>query len=321
MVGTRTCWAGLQRAVSLVEYLLAVRALMEKPSRAVPAADSYWHGDLPDHPECEPGPRQLDQPSWLRVGRPSPPPPPRIPTALLRHLVWDLSHTVMPTLVEDADEPLPEPVRAEFIRWYEEQWRPWSQAYGAADATRKLHDRLYDLRYRLDIDAARVELVWGHLVLDAEIGGEWVHYPLVATPVAIGYDPETATVTVTPEGPPRLQPDALAGLDDRRLADLLALGGPGGQLGLDPWDDADRRDLGERALRRLGMDPVIHTGSGDPPQRPHLHDTGVSPPPHCDWSAGEAATREDLGTSTTTIKPTSPASPALVGTRTWVTVC
>jgi hypothetical protein len=62
-------------------------------------------------------------------------------------------------------------------------------------------------------------------VLAAEVAGEPVRYPLVATPVAIGYDPETTTVTVTPEGPPKLQPDALAGLDERRLADLLELGG------------------------------------------------------------------------------------------------
>ncbi|HEY8473056.1 MAG TPA: AAA domain-containing protein [Natronosporangium sp.] len=264
-----------RRAISLVEYLLAVRALMEKPARTVPAADAFWQADLPAHPACELGPRQLDQPSWLRVGRPSPPAPPGIPTTLVRYLVWDLSHTGTPTLVEDADEPLPEPVRHEFIDWYERQWQPWSAAYSAAEAVRRLHDQLYDLRYRLDIDAARLELVWGHLVLDAEVGGERVRYPLVATPVAIGYDPDTATVTVTPEGPPRLQPDALTGLDDRRLADLLALGGPGGQLGLDPWDDTDRRGFAERAMRRLGLDPELHTGAGDPPDRPHVHDTGV----------------------------------------------
>jgi very-short-patch-repair endonuclease len=275
----------LRRATSLTEYLLAVRALMEKPSRTVPATDTFWHADLPDHPACELGPRELDQPSWLRVGRPSPPPAPRIPTGLLRHLVWDLSPSSSPTLVADADEELPEPVRAEFLAWYEQQWRPWSAEAAGAEATRALHEKLYDLRYRLDIDAARVELVWGHLVLDAEISGQAraaesgdvqrVHYPLVATPVAIGYDPETSTVTVTPEGPPRLQPDALAGLDDRRLADLLALGGPGGQLAIEPWDDADRRTLAERALRRLGLDPVIHSGRAAPPDGPHVHDTGV----------------------------------------------
>jgi hypothetical protein len=265
----------LDRAVALVEYLLAVRALLERPARTVPATDSYWHGDLPEHPACELGPRQLEKPSWLRVGRPSPPPPPRIPTGLVRYLVWDLKHSSTPTLVQDADEELPEPVRAEFVSWYQEHWRPWALAATAAEATRKLHDQLYELRYRLDIDAARVELVWGHLVLDARVGGERVQYPLVATPVAIGYDPETTTVTVTPEGPPRLQPDALSGLDDRRLADLLALGGTGGQLALDPWDDAERRAFAERALRRLGLDPVLHTGAGTPPEVPHAHDTGV----------------------------------------------
>ncbi|MGH3682448.1 MAG: DNA helicase, partial [Natronosporangium sp.] len=221
----------LDRAVALVEYLLAVRALLEKPARTVPPVDAYWQTDLPDHPDCQVGPRELDQPGWLRVGRPAPPEPPRIPPGLVRHLVWDLSPTATPTLVGEVTEP----VRTEFERWYAQLWRPWSVAATAAGATRALHDRLYDLRYRLDIDAARVELVWGHLVLDAELAGNRVHYPLVATPVTIGYDPETTTVTVQPAGPPRLQPDALAGLDEHRLADLLGLGGTGGQVGLDPW--------------------------------------------------------------------------------------
>ena len=264
-----------QRAVALVDYLLAVRALMEKPARTVPAADAYWQADLPDHPACQLGPRELDQPSWLRVGRPSPPEPPRIPTELVRHLVWDLSPATAPTLVSDADEGLPEPVRAAFLEWYERQWRPWSAEAVAAEATRALHDRLYDLRYRLDIETARLELVWGHLVLAAEVAGEPVRYPLVATPVAIGYDPETTTVTVTPEGPPKLQPDALAGLDERRLADLLELGGPGGQLGLDPWEAVERRELAGRALRRLGFDPVVRGPAEPAPDRPHVRDTGV----------------------------------------------
>jgi len=68
--------------------------------------------------------------------------------------------------------------------------------------------------------------VWGHAVLDARLGGHHLNYPLVATPVTIDYDAETTTVSVAPVGPARLQPDALAGLDQRRVADFLDLGGP-----------------------------------------------------------------------------------------------
>jgi very-short-patch-repair endonuclease len=271
--GTDQPAAVQDRAVALVEYLLAVRALLERPARTVPATDAHWQGDLPDHPQCAVGPLGPGE-SWLRVNRPAPPPPPQVPPTLLRHLIWDRTPESTPTLVRDADEHLPEPVAAGFDRWLAEQWRPWSAAARAAEATRALHDRLYDLRYRLDIDAARVELVWGHLVLDATVAEQRVHYPLLATAVAIEYDPDTTTVSVTPQGPPRLQPDALAGLDDRRLADLVALGGPGGQVAVDLWDDAERRDFGQRAMRRLGLDPVLH-GSGEPPPRPYLRDTGV----------------------------------------------
>ncbi|MGN9910533.1 AAA domain-containing protein [Phytohabitans sp. LJ34] len=240
------------RAVALTEYLLAVRTLLEKPVRAVPAVDAYWQADLPAHVECGVGPFKPGG-SWLRVGRPDPPDPPSIPTPLLRHLVWDLSDTAPPTIGEVDPE-----VEAAFTEWRDKQWEPWARDHQLSEVTRRLHDRLYDLRYRVDIDAARVELVWGHLVLRHRD----IHYPLLATPVAIEYDPDSTTVSVTPQGPPRIQADALGDLDARRVADLLDLGGTGGQVDIDPWDAAERLDFGRRAVRRLGLEPetVVDTG-------------------------------------------------------------
>jgi len=258
-----------ERATALAEYLLAVRALLDRPVRSVPAADAYWQDDLPTHPAVALGPREPGGP-WLTVGRPEPPTPPSIPTGLLRHLVWDLSAENPPTLAEAGD-----PDRAESLRrWLDDAWWPWARAHRAAARVRDLHDRLYDLRYRVDVDAARVELVWGHAVLAVPAGGESVRYPLLATPVAIEYDPDSTTVTVSPQGPPRLQVDALGGLDDRRLRDVRELAGPGGLVDVDPWDAAERQDFARRALRRLGFDPVLRFGA-EPPEDPHVHDTGV----------------------------------------------
>ncbi|WP_249714155.1 AAA domain-containing protein [Rhizomonospora bruguierae] len=246
------------RAIALVEYLLAVRALVEKPVRTVPATDAYWIEGLPEHPACEVGPLRAGG-SWLRIGRPGPPEPPPIPPGLVRHLVWDLSWQVTPRLADESDEHR----RAALAGWLDAQWQPWAERAQVAATVRGLHDRLYDLRYRLDIEASRLELVWGHLIVDGSIGGERVRYPLIATPVAIEYDPESGTVRVAPQGPVRLQPDALGGLDDRRVADLLDLGGAGGQVDVDPWDEQERRELAGRAMRRLGLDPVIR-----PPEEP-----------------------------------------------------
>ncbi|MEV4623741.1 AAA domain-containing protein [Asanoa sp. NPDC049573] len=257
-----------ERAGALAEYLLAVRALLDKPVRTIPPADAYWHDDLPTDPAVDLGPRQPGA-GWLRVGRPGAPPPPSIPTPLLRHLVWDLTAENPPTL-QNQDE-----IRAAaFSRWMEEEWRPWATAHRRTAAVRALHDRLYDLRYRVDVDSARVELVWGHAILDAPVGGEPVRYPLLATPVAIDYDPETSTVTVHPQGPARLQVDALGGLDNRRVGDLLDLAGPGGLVDVDPWDAAERQEFAGRALRRLGYEPRLRFGA-EPVDEPHVHDTGV----------------------------------------------
>jgi very-short-patch-repair endonuclease len=262
-----------ERAVSLVEYLLAVRALTEKPARAVPATDAWWQADLPDHPACVLGPDAPAGP-WLRVGRPAPPPDPHIPPDLVPHLVWDLSTVDEPRLLPDSLPGASDALRAELDRWLDETWRPWAREVAAARATQQLHDRLYDLRYRLDINAARLELVWGHAILSATIGGEEVRYPLIATPVAIEYDAETTTVTVTPQALPRLQGDALADLDNRRVADLLDMGGPGGTVEVDPWDVEERREFAQRALRRLGFEPVV-ASAGSRARGPHVRDTGV----------------------------------------------
>jgi very-short-patch-repair endonuclease len=258
-----------ERAASLVEYLLSVRALLERPARTVPTTDAFWQPDLPAHPSVAVGPGDTTGP-WLRVGRPTPPADPVIPPAFVKDLVWDLSYVDVPCLGTEPAEPDPD-----FDAWLDNVWRPWASEAAAAEAARRLHDRLYDLRYRLDVDVSRVELVWGHAILAAKLDGERVNYPLVATPVAIEYDPETTTVSVVPQGPPRLQPDALADMDNRRVGDLLDLGNASGQVEVDPWDATERREFAGRALRRLGFDPVLREPGAPPVNGPHVVDTGV----------------------------------------------
>jgi very-short-patch-repair endonuclease len=267
--GPDTPEAVRDRAVSLVEYLLAVRALLERPARTVPTTDAFWQADLPTHPAVAVGPGDTTGP-WLRVGRPTAPAAPVIPPAFVNDLVWDLSYVDVPRLGTEPGEPNPE-----FEAWLDNVWRPWATEAAAADVTRRLHDRLYDLRYRLDVDVSRVELVWGHAILSAKLDGEKVTYPLVATPVAIEYDPESTTVSVVPQGPPRLQPDALADVDNRRVADLLDLGNASGQVEVDPWDAEERREFAGRALRRLGFDPVLREPGAPAVNGPHVVDTGV----------------------------------------------
>src|SRR2546421_10786563 len=165
-----------ERATSLVEYLLAVRALLEKPARTVPAADAFWQADLPTHPALRVGPAAPTAP-WLRVGRPTPPANPVIPPAFVPDLVWDLSYVDTPRLRDDRTDGAVEPERAkEFEAWLDAVWRPWAAAAAAAEATRRLHDKLYDLRDPLDDDVAPPVLVGGHAILTAKLGGGRVTY-------------------------------------------------------------------------------------------------------------------------------------------------
>ena len=254
-----------ERAVSLVDYLLAVRALVDKPVRTVPATDAFWQADLPGDPACRLGPTEPGGP-WLRVDRPELPPAPAIPTGLVAHLSWNLSYVDEPRLsAGSALDRLGDAVmarQAELRAWLDTNWRPWSRAAAAADATRKLHDKLYDLRYRLDVDAARIELVWGHAILRTTVDGVRIGYPLLATPVAIDYHPDTSEVSVGPQGPARLQGDALSDLDSRRVADLLDLADASGRVDLDPWDEQERAEFIDRAARRLALSTKDITDTG-----------------------------------------------------------
>ncbi|MGX6602078.1 arginase family protein [Micromonosporaceae bacterium Da 78-11] len=255
------------RAVAVADYLLAVRAQMEKPARSVPA-DTHRLDALPDHPACQVGPA-ADGTSWLRVGLPDLPPPVAVPAALRRRLRGDVTPAEVP---EPESEPGEE--RDEFARWRDEVWRPWATATAEAEKTRVLHRQLFDLMHQLDMTAATTELVWGHGLLEATIGEQRVRYPLVATPVLIEYEPDQSLITVSPAGPSRLQTDALSGLDERYLSQLLALAGPAGTLEVDLFSDLDRRELFERALGRLGYDRIVTDGRTESAM-PHIKDVGV----------------------------------------------
>ncbi|GAA1603118.1 AAA domain-containing protein [Actinoplanes couchii] len=250
------------RAVAVADYLLAVRAQMDRPARTVPS-DAHWLRDLPEHAGCQVGP-DGDDASWLRVGRPEMPGPVAVPAALRRRLRGE---------VTAAEEPTG-PTTDDFAIWRDTTWRPWSELTTRTEQTRELHRKLFDRMHQLDMAAATAELVWGHGIVETTVDGAKVRYPLVATPVLIEYDADEALIRVSPAGPSRLQLEALSGLDDRHLAQLSSLAGPGGTVEVDLWNDAERRDFFERALTRLGEDRVVVDG-GAPIERAGIRDVAV----------------------------------------------
>ncbi|MFU8870412.1 AAA domain-containing protein [Micromonospora sp. SL4-19] len=262
----------LDRATSLVDYLMAVRAQMEKPARTVPQADAFWEHDLPVHPDCQVG-VSPDGSSWLRVGLPPAPKQLRAPGEFSPYLAGPPSYEVEPRL--SGDEETVERLRTRFEQWQERDWRPWAEQARRIEAVRRLHRSLFDLKHRVDMNAATHELVWGHGVLRTDVGASRVQYPLVVTPVAIEFDADRSMIRVVPQGAGRLQTDPLTGLDERYLSQLLALAGSGGQLDLDVWDDFTRLEFLERALRRLGLDPTVRAAGAPAPAGSYVHDTGV----------------------------------------------
>src|SRR4051794_39927013 len=162
------------RAVAVADYLLAVRAQMERPARTVPA-DAHWLDALPDHPDCQVGP-SVDDISWLRVGRPDLPPPVPVPAALRRRLrdgVTAVSEPLPDSAAETGNSEMSEgenpPAPDDFAVWRDQAWRPWALATAEAEKTRTLHRQLFDLMHQLDMTTTTTELVWGHGVLETTI--------------------------------------------------------------------------------------------------------------------------------------------------------
>ncbi|WP_430784537.1 AAA domain-containing protein [Actinoplanes sp. G11-F43] len=263
------------RTAALAAYLLAVRAQMEKPSRTVPTTATVWQHRLPLHAKCRIGPYG-DDGAWLSVGRPVRPHPVAVPNGVAESLSERPSaerepqfHAPYGVTPEQAER-----LKADFADWRERTWRPWAAEAKPVIETRLLHGRLQDLRSRIDMNSATEELVWGHGIVTLEVGADHVRYPLVVTPVAVDYDPDQAVVSVAPQGPARLQIDPLAGIEDQNLRQLLALA-DNGLVTVDLWDDLERRELFERALRRLGHDPVLRAAGEPAVTGPHIHDTSV----------------------------------------------
>src|SRR5262249_9436947 len=146
----------------------------------------------------------------------------------------------------DGDVEDVERLRELFELWRDEEWRTWAARVAIVEGVRLFHARLFDLQHQLDMNSATEELVWGHRIMEFDVGEQKVRYPLLATPVAIEYDADTSLITVVPQGPTRLQTDPLTGVAERFMGQLVELAGPGGHVDVDVWDQTDRRELFER---------------------------------------------------------------------------
>ena len=141
----------LERTTALVDYLMAVRAQLEKPARTVPTTDAFWQHDLPEHPDCQLG-VSADGVSWLQVGLPAPPRRLKTPVEFVAHLADTPPYPAEPRLT--GDEETIARLRPRFDQWREQDWRPWAEQAARTDRVRQLHRALFDLMHRVDMTAA-----------------------------------------------------------------------------------------------------------------------------------------------------------------------
>ena len=274
-----------QRLLQVVAYLDDVVSRSETPTRSLPADRTVRGNALPEGlPGCELYPGE----AWLHLVKVADPPNVVVPETLARilHPVrHDPAHE--PRLnadwrmqVEDdgseADDDGPDAadrpdvtategrLERQLEEWLEQVWRPWAARTLEARSVTKAYNSVRGLALEQERQEHDRELVWGHGLLQGQVNGDTLDYPLLATPIEVVVDPDTGVLAVRPTGPTRLELSALAGVLSQHLDDLLAMGGPGAVVGLDPLDKEARREFFGRALMNLGSQPRIHQPEAGP---------------------------------------------------------
>ena len=146
-------------------------------------------------------------------------------------------------------------------RYVEGPWGAWAPQARMALKARKLYEDLYELRLRLQREAALIELVWGHGILSWIAGGTRIVHPMVTTQVQLSFDPDTGAISVEPEAlVPHLEIDLLQGLDLTGFDLLVDLREEFSADPVGPFDERCRI-LYQQLLAPLGLDGQIADGS------------------------------------------------------------
>jgi hypothetical protein len=279
------------RLLQVVAYLDDVVSRSETPTRSLPADRTVRGSALPAGlPGCELYPGE----SWLHLVKVPDPPNVTVPEALepiLHPVRHDPAHEPRftpdwrmrveddgPATDDDQDQDEPAVDGAEgpvapaaghrlerqLEEWLEQSWRPWAAATLDARTVTRAYTSVRTLALELERQESDRELIWGHGLLQGQVNGERLDYPLLATPIEVVVDPDTGILAVRPTGPTRLDLSALTGLPSQHLDDLLAMAGPGAVVGHDPLDEQARREFLGRALMNLGAQPRIHSGETGP---------------------------------------------------------
>ncbi|WP_322748245.1 MULTISPECIES: AAA domain-containing protein [unclassified Frankia] len=261
------------RSLHLLDYLAALSLeLSAKPKRRLTEYDPplIRPGDIPAHGGVLLGPAP-GRTAWLQVRKVAEPVAPVLPEPLARHV---LSATVTPSgpplLRLDCDESAveegadPEQIRTELALWVAGSWQPWADKARPAREARRLYQRLYDMRLRLERDSATYELIWGHGVLSWSPAEEAINHPLLLTPVVIEMDPDTGVLSVVPDGSPVVETDPVQGLGLPALEELTALRERVRLSPPDPWFEDGLVELYAQAVAPLGLDARVLAGPDVP---------------------------------------------------------
>ena len=114
-------------------------------------------------------------------------------------------------------------VRAQFLSYIDNKWRPWASEEKLRRESIRLYSRLFTLKQQLEggIVEAQIELVWGVGLTIWNTSGCIVGYPLIGRLVELAINPTTSAVEIRPRDvDARLEIDWYASVDNPGVAAL-----------------------------------------------------------------------------------------------------
>lgn len=190
-----------ERVIRLFQYLKETKSLQEKIVRTVEEYETvWWQSDLIGMSGVDIYDIYSNDEVWMSVERPHLIEAPTPPSKLI-DWISDWKHPdkkPKPIASKGKKEFQKDTERVELLEnWLHDEWKPWAAEVASKFKVKRVYDELFSLYNRLQTEGDSVEIVWGHGLLNWEIGDVRISRHLIVTPLELHFYPEKGEFRLT----------------------------------------------------------------------------------------------------------------------------
>ncbi|MCH5586008.1 AAA domain-containing protein [Shimazuella sp. AN120528] len=183
-----------ERVIRLFQYLKETKSLQEKIVRTVEEYETvWWQSDLMGMSGVDIYDIYSNDEVWMSVERPHLSEAPTPPSKLLGWISdWKQpDKKPKPIASKGKKEFEKDTERVELLEnWLNDEWKPWAGEVASKYKVKRVYDELFSLYNRLQAEGDSIEIVWGHGLLNWEIGDVRISRHLIVTPLELHFYPE-----------------------------------------------------------------------------------------------------------------------------------